>query len=130
MREFRSFEDMIDGKTVLEQLDCLYMTRIQREHNTGEDEAAFREIDFSLYCLDKARLSRMKPYAAILHPFPRYQELNEIPTFIDDDDRAYYFRQARNGMWVRTALLAYLFDVDGAIHDYYDDYTREKQLEP
>ena len=60
----------------------------------------------------------MKSYAPILHPFPRNAE---IPPEVDHDPRAMYFRQARNGMWVRAALLAHLFDVDGMIVSYHRD---------
>ena len=125
VRELDSFHDKVDGVPVIEALDCLYMTRIQREHNHPEDEEQFREVDFSKYVLEPSLVDRMKSYAAILHPFPRDAEFGEIPTSIDTDPRAHYFRQARNGMWVRAALLAYLFDVDTTITDYYEDYTRQ-----
>ena len=44
VREFDSFEDKVDGVPLIETLDCLYMTRIQREHNRPEDEEELREI--------------------------------------------------------------------------------------
>jgi aspartate carbamoyltransferase catalytic subunit len=72
----------------------------------------------------------MKPYAAILHPFPRDKEFGEIPPSIDDDERAFYFRQARNGMWARAALVAHIFDVDGEISDYYERYNSDRQIAP
>lgn len=125
VREFDSFEDRVDGAPLIEKIDCLYMTRIQREHNRPEDEEEMREIDFTKYRLSPALVARMKPFAAVLHPFPRDAEFGEIPTTIDADPRSHYFRQARNGMWIRAALLAYLFDVDSAIGDYYQEYTRE-----
>ncbi len=125
LREVDSLEAKIDGVPLIETVDCLYMTRIQREHNRPEDEEEFKQIDFSKYKLTPKLVSRMKTCAAILHPFPRDQEFEEIPTSIDTDPRAYYFRQARNGMWSRAALLAYLFDIDQDIADYYEDYTRE-----
>ena len=61
----------------------------------------------------------MKDYAPILHPFPRDANFGEIPPAIDTNPRATYFRQARNGMWIRAALLAYLFNVDRDIASYY-----------
>lgn len=125
VREVASFEEKIDGVPMIELLDCLYMTRFQREHNRPEDEADFRAIDFSDYRLTPKLVSRMKSYAAILHPFPRDSAFGEIPTTIDADPRAHYFRQARNGMWARAALLAYLFDVDAEITDYYEQYTTQ-----
>jgi aspartate carbamoyltransferase catalytic subunit len=97
------------------------MTRIQREHNTEQDEEEFAKIDLGKYQLSPGRLKKMKEYAPILHPFPRDSEVNEIPTVIDSDSRAVYFRQARNGMWARAALLVHLFDV---VDDLYFLYNR------
>jgi aspartate carbamoyltransferase catalytic subunit len=117
--EFDSFEQTLDGRPVIEQLDALYMTRIQKEHDTAADSERSAAIDFSRYCLSPELVARMKPYAPILHPFPRDQHFGEIPPEIDNDPRAMYFRQARNGMWVRAALLAHVFDVDGQIMRYF-----------
>lgn len=125
VREFGSFEDRDEGVPVIEKLDCLYMTRIQREHNSAEDEAEFASLDMNQYKLSPELVARMKSYAAILHPFPRDSEFGEIPESIDNDERSHYFRQARNGMWIRAALLAYLFDSDSTIADYYEDFTRD-----
>ncbi|RLS52500.1 MAG: aspartate carbamoyltransferase [Planctomycetota bacterium] len=128
--EADSFETPIGGVPVIEQLDCLYMTRIQTEHNSAQDKVDFAAIDFTNYKLTRSLVQRMKEYAAILHPFPRDKEFGEIPPAVDRDPRAHYFRQARNGMWARAALLAHIFDVDGAISDYYEDYTKRKPLAP
>lgn len=117
--EVDSFEALVDGKPVIEQLDALYMTRIQKEHDTAEDAEGYANLDFSQYCLSQELVARMKAYAPILHPFPRDQHFGEIPTEIDDDPRAMYFRQSRNGMWIRAALLAHVFDVDRQIMRYY-----------
>ncbi|HIM31097.1 MAG TPA: aspartate carbamoyltransferase [Planctomycetes bacterium] len=123
--ERNSFLDIGEHRPIIEEIDCLYMTRIQREHNTPEDEQAFGEMDFTNYKLTPELVDRMKTHASILHPFPRDEQFGEIPTSIDVDPRAYYFRQARNGMWIRSALLAYLFDVDSVIADYHQDYTSQ-----
>jgi aspartate carbamoyltransferase catalytic subunit len=56
------------------------------------------------------RTAKMKDYAPIMHPFPRDSVIGEIPVEIDIDPRVMYFRQARNGMWVRAALLVHLLD--------------------
>jgi aspartate carbamoyltransferase catalytic subunit len=117
--EFDSFEETLDGKPVIEQLDALYMTRIQKEHNNPQDAASLAKIDFSRYCLTPELVARMKEYAPILHPFPRDQHFGEIPPEIDNDPRAMYFRQARNGMWIRAALLAHVFDVDRLISRHF-----------
>lgn len=125
VHEVDSFEADAGGKPVIEQLDCLYMTRIQQEHDSPQDKAEFAHVDFSKYCLTRELVSRMKSYAPILHPFPRDSRQNEIPTEIDTDPRAMYFRQARNGMWVRAALIAYLFDVDSRIASQYQKLFSE-----
>lgn len=117
--EVDSLEESVDGAPVIEQVDALYMTRIQKEHNNTADEAKFAQLDLSRYKLNSELVARMKPYAPILHPFPRDQHFGEIPPEIDDDPRAMYFRQARNGMWIRAALLASIFGVDHHISRYY-----------
>jgi len=101
---------------VVEKIDLLYMTRIQHEHDSKEDKEFFDNLDITKYYLSRDLVSKMKWYAAIMHPFPRNEE---IPFDIDNNPRAMYFRQARNGMWVRAALIAYLFDMDGRIASHY-----------
>jgi len=123
--EVESFEDDLDGRPVIEQLDALYMTRIQKEHNRSEDAESIAHIDFSRYCLTPELVARMKQYVPILHPFPRDQHFGEIPPEIDNDPRAMYFRQARNGMWIRAALLAHIFDVDHYIARHFVNEFRE-----
>jgi len=123
--EVASLEEPISGTPLIEQLDALYMTRVQKEHNLAGDEASFAAVDFSPYRLTRELVERMKAYAPILHPFPRDQHFGEIPPEIDHDPRAMYFRQARNGMWVRAALLAHLFHVDHQISRYYFQEYRD-----
>ena len=125
LHEVDSFDTVVEGKPVIEQIDALYMTRIQKEHNAPEDTADFEAIDVSRYCLTGELVDRMKRYAPILHPFPRDQHFGEIPPEIDNDSRAMYFRQARNGMWIRAALLAHLFDVDHLISRHFQKEYRE-----
>lgn len=120
--EVDSLEAAVDGRPVIELVDALYMTRIQKEHNAPADETAFASIDFSKYKLNRELVARMKSYAPILHPFPRDQYFGEIPQEIDADSRAMYFRQARNGMWARAALLAHVFNVDHQISRYYHEH--------
>ena len=122
--EVDSLEEPIDGRPLIEQVDALYMTRIQKEHNNPADEAAFAAIDFSKYKLTRELVARMKSYAPILHPFPRDQHFGEIPNEIDADPRAMYFRQARNGMWIRAALLAHIFNADHQISRFYHDHFK------
>jgi aspartate carbamoyltransferase len=131
--EVESLEEHVGGRPVIEQLDGLYMTRIQREHNSAAEEEAFARLDLSRYKLSRELVARMKSYAPILHPFPRDQHFGEIPPEIDNDPRAMYFRQARNGMWIRASLLALIFRVDHHIarffHEEFSDwhsYREEK----
>jgi len=85
---------------VLGDVDVVYQTRIRPERlrNRG---------DLKRYAIDAAMVSRMKAEAMILHPMPRTVELDRS---IDDDPRAFYFRQARNGLYVRMALLTMLLE--------------------
>lgn len=102
---------------VIGDLDMIYMTRIQHEHDNEADQEFFeKRFVPGHYQLTGEMLGRMREYCAILHPFPRNQE---IPFEVDTDPRAMYFRQARNGMWIRAALLAHIFDADGKIASYY-----------
>lgn len=110
--EHHTLDAVHEGQSLLSQTDCLYMTRIQREHNSAEDENRLQEMDLSPFQLNPARASQLKEYTPILHPFPRDSQIGEIPEAIDVDPRAMYFRQARNGMWARAALLAHLFGVE------------------
>lgn len=84
---------------VVGQADVLYQTRIAPDRAS----AAHR----SQYAITAALLSRMKKDAMILHPLPRTVEIEKA---VDDDPRALYFRQARNGVFVRMALLTMLLD--------------------
>jgi aspartate carbamoyltransferase catalytic subunit len=105
-----------DLNEIKDKIDLLYMTRIQHEHDSEDDKKFFDDLDTRKYYLTRDLVSQMKWYAAIMHPFPRNEE---IPFDIDKNPRAMYFRQARNGMWVRAALIAYLFDMDGRIASQY-----------
>lgn len=110
-------QEFTDVRDALPHSDLLYMTRIQSEHDSVSEAAGIKEaVDQSNCGLELEYLKLLPEYAPILHPFPRNKE---IPTSVDEDPRAMYFRQARNGMWVRAALLAHLFDVDGRIASRY-----------
>ncbi|GBC64133.1 aspartate carbamoyltransferase [Desulfonema ishimotonii] len=84
---------------VLPEADCVYMTRIQKERFNVPDEY---EKAVGQYILTPERAEAMKPEAIIMHPLPR---LNEISQEVDDNPRARYFEQARNGLYIRMALL-------------------------
>lgn len=101
---------------VMEEVDLVYMTRIQHEHDNEVVKDFFDKTDFSPFKLTLERVQRMKRYAPILHPFPR---LDEIPFEVDMDERALYFEQAINGMWIRAALIAHIFNVERKILSFY-----------
>jgi aspartate carbamoyltransferase catalytic subunit len=81
------------------ELDILYMTRIQRErfHSSAE----YRRLK-GVYILTRDLLAKAKPDMLVMHPLPRY---GEIDPGVDSDPRAVYFEQARYGMFIRMALL-------------------------
>ena len=125
VEEFNSLDAEHNGTSLLSQVDCLYMTRIQREHNSSQTEKEISEIDLEPFRLSTDRAAKLKSFAPIMHPFPRDSVVGEIPTAIDSDPRAMYFRQARNGMWVRAALLVHLFDAADALYAAYTDVMRQ-----
>ena len=86
----------------LNDCDILYMTRVQQERfPSKEDYDKVKDV----YELHASMLSGVKPNMKILHPLPR---VTEIATDVDDTPYAYYFQQARNGMYVRMAVISYL----------------------
>ncbi len=96
----KSLEDVID------KLDILYMTRVQRERFFNEED--YLRLKDS-YILTPEKLQNAKDDLSILHPLPR---VNEIATAVDDDPRACYFRQARYGKYIRMALILKLLGVE------------------
>ncbi len=110
-------------ENVLDKIDVLYMTRIQHEHDHGDeyDEEAMKACQ-----LTADGVTKMRDYAAILHPFPRDGRNPEIEFEIDNDPRAMYFEQSYNGMWVRAALLSHLFRVDSEVYYFYEKKFSER----
>lgn len=100
------FEEVERLEDVMEELDVLYMTRVQRER-------FFNEADYirlkDSYILNKVKLEKAKSDMIILHPLPR---VNEISVEVDNDQRACYFKQAKYGMFVRMALIMKLLGVE------------------
>jgi len=96
-----SYELSNTAKGIIENIDVLYMTRIDNERLVSQN------IDPKSYAIDKSVLRRLKKDSIILHPLPRSVE---IAREVDKDPRAAYFRQAENGLYVRMALLSMLFE--------------------
>jgi aspartate carbamoyltransferase catalytic subunit len=85
----------------ISEVDILYMTRIQKER--FEDRTAVAEKLRSIYRLEASMLRNVKPHMKVMHPLPR---VTEIAPDVDHSPHAYYFQQARNGLFVRETLLA------------------------
>lgn len=91
---------------VMPELDILYMTRVQRERFFNEQD--YIRLKDS-YILTPEKLVSAKSDMCILHPLPR---VNEIAVAVDDDPRAKYFEQAKNGKYIRMALILKLLEVE------------------
>ncbi len=109
------YELTADFKGKIPEADAIYMTRLQDEWDKkpGESSAGYNPEDYFFTGDDLARLGRN---AVIMHPLPRRKE---ISTDCDNDSRAVYWRQMRNGMWIRAALIATIFCRDQEITQYY-----------
>lgn len=99
------YKEVSSLEEVMPELDVLYMTRVQKER-------FFNEADYirlkDTYILTPDKLLTAKEDLTILHPLPR---VNEISVDVDDDPRACYFAQAKNGMYVRMALILMMLEV-------------------
>jgi aspartate carbamoyltransferase catalytic subunit len=91
---------------VINQVDILYMTRIQKERFFNE--ADYMRLKDS-YILSRSKLQSAKEDMLVLHPLPR---VNEISYDVDEDQRAAYFKQAELGVYARMALMALQLGVD------------------
>ncbi|MBI2440558.1 MAG: aspartate carbamoyltransferase [Lentisphaerae bacterium] len=108
-----AFEVGHDFKKVIPAADAIYMTRIQDEWDEQAGQSG--KIDISRFSFTAAHLAKLPSKAVIMHPLPRRQE---IAVEVDEDTRAVYWRQVRNGMWVRVALLVAIFDGADDIRRY------------
>ena len=99
-----AFEIHDDLKAATAVSDAVYMTRIQDEWDNAKGESA--KIDNSRFKFGAEHLALLREGGALLHPLPRR---DEIATCCDHDPKAMYWRQMRNGMWIRAALIAATF---------------------
>ncbi|MBE6924527.1 MAG: aspartate carbamoyltransferase [Ruminococcaceae bacterium] len=99
------YKEVATMEEVMPELDVLYMTRVQGER-------FFNEADYirlrDTYILTPEKLTTAKADLTIMHPLPR---VNEISVKVDDDPRACYFDQVRNGKYMRAALIMKLLEV-------------------
>jgi len=108
-----SYRETQDFEAVLPEADAVYMTRIQDEHDAVSGDS--KKVDYSKFYFKAEHLKIIKKNCIIMHPLPRR---HEIETEVDKDDRAMYWRQERNGMWSRAALISVIFRVENKILDY------------
>lgn len=99
-RSGHAYEEREDVHEIIGDVDVLYVTRVQKERFT---DLAEYDMVKDRYIVDPELMSRAKDRMIVMHPLPR---VNEISYAVDNDPRAAYFRQMRNGMYIRMALLA------------------------
>ncbi len=99
--EYHETENLQD---VIDELDVLYMTRIQRERFPSDED--YQKVA-STYNVNKDMLEKAKEDMKIMHPLPR---VDEIAPEVDYTEHARYFEQASNGVPVRMALLKLLLE--------------------
>ena len=95
---------------VIGELDALYVTRLQSEYDDSDQPG---KADYAAYSIGPEQLKNFPADAIVMHPLPRGPELDPA---IDNDPRVMYWRQERNGMWMRVALLAAIFELDGSLN--------------
>jgi aspartate carbamoyltransferase catalytic subunit len=117
-RQGIAYERSGDFEAVLPRADAVYMTRIQDEWDNAHES---QQIDTSSYRLTGDNVGLLKEDAIVMHPLPRR---NEIAPEVDGDPRAMYWRQVRNGMWIRAALILQMFERDAEIDRYHSDLMR------
>lgn len=101
------YEERSDfGADAINASDILYMTRVQRERFT--DAMEYERVK-NLYTLRNDMLAESKPALRVLHPLPR---INEIALDVDDNPKAYYFEQARNGVYARQAIITSALNIE------------------
>ena len=115
-REHVDFSLSDNLRDALPEADAVYMTRIQDEWDNAPGES--KAIDTSRFKLGAEELKLLPPGGIIMHPLPRR---DEISTDVDRDPRAMYWRQMRNGMWIRAALIASTFGFDRRVAEYHRD---------
>ena len=107
IRKKLSYTESTDLEEYIDELDVIYVTRIQKERFPDEEE--YIKVKGS-YVIGMNFVNKMKDGAIILHPLPR---LDEISVDVDKSKQAKYFKQAEYGMYTRAALLGLILNEDG-----------------
>ena len=113
-----AYEVTSDFRSVIPMVDAIYMTRLQDEWDTEKGASG---KDISAYQFHVSDLEMLQPHTVLMHPLPRRQEVDPA---VDQDPRAMYWRQVRNGMWIRVALILSTFDRDTEVDRYYHDLVQ------
>ena len=100
---YREFTDF--APEAINSADILYMTRVQKERFT--DLMEYEKVK-NVYILSDQMLEKSKENLKVLHPLPR---VNEISQDVDANPKAYYFEQAKNGMYTRQAIICDLIGI-------------------
>ena len=100
------YTEVVRLEDAIPELDILYMTRVQKERFFNEEDY-IRMKDF--YILDAKKMELAKEDMYVLHPLPR---VNEISVEVDKDPRAAYFKQVQYGVYIRSALILKLLEIE------------------
>ena len=101
---YREFTDFAPES--IETADILYMTRVQKERFT--DLMEYEKVK-NVYVLNNEMLNNSKSNLRVLHPLPRVKEIDQD---VDDNPKAYYFQQAKNGIYARQAVICDLLNIE------------------
>ncbi len=99
-------EEQTELDKFLPEADILYMTRIQKERMSDEEYQNAKEM----YSITDENIKLLKENARLLHPLPHLEEIKLSLKTEQEDKRVAYFRQAKNGLYIRMALLSYLLE--------------------
>jgi aspartate carbamoyltransferase catalytic subunit len=111
LHEIAFDEHSVFSEDILAETDILYMTRVQKERFTDLEE--YERVK-NVYILHDKMLENSRPNLRVLHPLPR---VNEIACDVDDNPKAYYFQQARNGLFTREAIICNALGIENTLTD-------------
>ena len=105
------YAETADLSGVLPELDAIYVTRMQSEWDRAGESG---QVDTGRFRIGVEELERLKPEGIVMHPLPRGPEIDRA---VDADPRAMYWRQERNGMWMRVAVLLKIFELETRVRE-------------